>query len=313
LCPLCPCGSVWFNDGAMKKYADLSGDGGSNILGQVAQLKEDIASNLQPLRRRLAIGSGKGGVGKSTLTMLLALAMKEQGLRPVVLDADLNGPSQARLGGLSARIPLPGKKGLTVPTTSSGIGVVSMGTVVPESEQVDFASISQGDSYVWRATKEFSVLSDFLAGTDWSPFDTLLLDLPPGAERTFQYAEFLGPETAFLLVTIPSDVSRGVVRRSVAALSRTASPLLGYVENMKGYYCSSCGQLRPLFPDSAGVELGIPCLGGVPFDPELAALCDEGLSVEGQKGAAAWKAIEALCSDLVSRKDAKSAKSPERS
>ncbi|MEE8586038.1 MAG: P-loop NTPase [Acidobacteriota bacterium] len=282
----------------MKKYRDLAGDGGSNIVGQVIRLKEDIASSLQPLRHRLAVGSGKGGVGKSTLTMLLALALKDQGRRPVVLDADLNGPSQARLGGLSARVPVPGRRGLAVPLTADGIGVVSMGTVVPETEQVDFPSLSQGDSYVWRASKEFSVLSDFLARTDWSPFDTLLLDLPPGTERTFQYAEFLGPETAFLLVTIPSDVSRGVVRRSVAALSRTGSPLLGYVENMKGYYCSCCRRVRPLFPDSGQVDLGIPCLGSVPFDPDLAALCDQGLSLEGQKGSAAWKAIQALCDEV---------------
>lgn len=296
----------------MKKYEDLAGDGGSKIVEQVVRLKEDIASAMQPLRTRLAVGSGKGGVGKSTLTMLLALALKDQGQHPVVLDADLNGPSQARLAGLRTRVPIPGRKGLAVPLTSDGIGVVSMGTLVPESEQVEFPSLSQGDSYVWRATKEFSVLSDFLAGTDWSPFDTLLLDLPPGAERTFQYAEFLGPQTAFLLVTIPSDVSRGVVRRSIAALSRTASPVLGYVENMKGYYCPSCRQVRPLFPDSRRVELSIPCLGGVPFDPELAALCDQGLSLQGQKGSAGWRAVEAICGQVLGDFQAKAQRRTER-
>ena len=100
--------------------------------------------------------------------------------------------------------------------------------------------------------------------------DFLFVDLPPGAERTFQYAEFLGPEAAFVLVTLPTDLARGVVARSVAALSKTPNRLLGYIENMQGYYCADCRQVRPLFPDTGSVELGLPCLGSVPFDPGLA-------------------------------------------
>lgn len=275
----------------MKTYHDLEGDGGSNILQQVVELKEKIASKLEPIEMALAVGSGKGGVGKSTLTMLLAQALHSQGRQVAVLDADLNGPSQARLGGLKTNIPVPGRRGLVVPKTPDGVGVVSFGTLVPESQAIDFPSIAQGDSHTWRATKEFATLAEFLAGTDWEPFDTLLFDLPPGAERTFQYAEFLGPETRFLLVTLPSGVSRGVVRRSVAALRKTPNRLLGYVENMAGYYCAACGQVRPLFPQSDEVDIGLPCLGSVPFDPELARLCDQGLSPRAQENSPAWQSV----------------------
>ena len=107
-----------------------------------------------------------------------------------------------------------------------------------------------------------------------------MFDLPPGAERTVQYADFLGPRTSFLLVTIPSEVSRGVVARSVAALSKGPNRLLGYVENMSGYYCRDCNAIKPLFSDrgaSPRAGLGIPCLGTVPFDPELARHCDTGI------------------------------------
>ena len=287
----------------MKRYKDLPSDGGSDIIGQVVELKAKITDKLSPLRRRLAVGSGKGGVGKSTLTMMLALALKEDGWRPAVLDADLNGPSQARLGGLQRRTPLPGRHGLAVPLSSAGVGVLSMGTLVPESEAVDFPSIASGDSHTWRATKEFSVLADLLAGTDWTPFDVLLFDLPPGAERTFQYAEFLGPETEFVLVTIPSDLSRGVVSRSVAALRKTENRLLGYIENMKGYHCSRCGEVRPLFPVSEAVDLAIPRLGDIPFDPDLAALCDQGISWDGRRDSPAYRAVrrtvERLSADSV--------------
>ena len=103
----------------------------------------------------------------------------------------------------------------------------------------------------------------------------LMFDLPPGAERTVQYADFLGSRTSFVLVTIPSEVSRGVVARSVAALSKGPNRLLGYVENMSGYYCRDCNAIKPLF-DSRCSAAWHPCLGTVPFDPELARHCDRG-------------------------------------
>ena len=122
-----------------------------------------------------------------------------------------------------------------------------MGSMIPESESLEFESTAQGESHTWRATKEFALLGEILGSFEWGALDLLLFDLPPGAERTVQYADFLGPRTSFLLVTIPSEVSRGVVARSVAALSKGPNRLLGYVENMSGYYCRDCNAIRPLF------------------------------------------------------------------
>lgn len=277
----------------MKTYSQLVGDGGSDILGQVVALRQKIAERLTPIQRMFAIGSGKGGVGKSTLTMLLSQALLEEGRRPVIMDADLNGPTQARLAGLRVGPPMPGAGGLSVPRAASGVGVLSLGSYISEDQAVDFPSISSGDSYVWRATKEFSTLAEFLAATDWTPFDTLLLDLPPGAERTFQYAEFLGAQANFVLVTIPSAVSRGVVRRSAAALAKTEAPACGYIENMSGYFCSECGQVRPLFP-ACEDDLGLPCLGRVSFDPALAAACDRGLTAGDWVGSPSFQEIRGI-------------------
>ncbi|MBI2221031.1 MAG: P-loop NTPase [Acidobacteria bacterium] len=278
----------------MKHYHDIAGDGGSRILEQVAEQRDRITDGLAGVRHLVAVGSGKGGVGKSTLTRHLAGALRARGLRIAILDADFNGPSQARMAGIQGALFVPGSDKVPLPRTRDGIAVFSMGSLIPESEALEFESAARGESHTWRATKEFALLGEILGAFEWGALDLLLFDLPPGAERTVQYADFLGPRTSFLLVTIPSEVARGVVARSVAALSKRPNRLLGYVENMSGYYCRDCDAIKPLFAPSSGrgasprrpplralgapepSDLGIPCLGTVPFDPELARHCDEG-------------------------------------
>lgn len=261
----------------MKGYHDITGDGGSRILEQVAEQRTRISHGLAGVRHLVAVGSGKGGVGKSTLTLHLAGALRARGLRIAILDADFNGPSQARMAGVQGALFVPGRDRVALPRTSSGIGVFSMGSLVPESSALEFESTAQGQSHTWRATREFALLGEILGAFEWGELDLLMFDLPPGAERTVQYADFLGPRTAFVLVTIPSEVSRGVVARSVAALTKGPHRLLGYVENMSGYYCRDCDAIKPLFASAEPSVLAIPCLGTVPFDPELARHCDRGI------------------------------------
>ncbi len=282
----------------MKTYYDIVGDGGSDILEQVSEQQSRIRDNLADVRRMLAIASGKGGVGKSTLTMQLAAAFKARGDRVAILDADLNGPTQARLGGVTEIPMIPGRQGLAAPRSPAGISVVSLGSLFPESRSVEFESVASGDSHTWRATKEFSVLGDLLATVEWGTLDWLLLDLPPGAERTFQYAEYLGAQAAFVLVTIPSDLARGVVARSVASLGEAGARILGCVENMKGYYCPGCDTLQPLFPETGAVELGVPALGSVPFDPELSAICDRGETFPIDDERPTWRAIREVAARI---------------
>jgi ATP-binding protein involved in chromosome partitioning len=156
------------------------------------------------------------------------------------------------------------------------VGVISIGSAIPEGAALELPSVARGDSYTWRATQEFTFLFELLASVEWDELDLLLFDLPPGAERTAQYAEALGAETAFVLVTVPSALSQGVVGRSLAALEIAGVQPLGWVENMSGYYCPQCREVQPLFPEGSGAALPLRCLGRVPFDPELAALCDRG-------------------------------------
>jgi ATP-binding protein involved in chromosome partitioning len=285
----------------MKNYYDIVGDGGSGILEQVTARDAEIARRLAGVRHRVAIGSGKGGVGKSTLTMLLARTLRRQGARVAILDADLNGPSQARLAGLRDAPLVPVDGGFAMPRNHEGIGVISIGTMLPETQALKFDSVAGGSSHHWRTTREFSAMASLLAAVEWGPLDYLLIDLPPGAERTVQYAEFFGRDTAFVLVTIPSDLARGVVARSVAALGDMPNPVLGYVENMKGYYCADCDSVKPLFAGGGNVDLGLPCLGSVPFDPRLAAACDAGESLTEDPSHPSVAAVQAVAAALCGR------------
>jgi len=291
----------------VKRYQDIVGDGGSRVLEQVAEQRTRITDGLAGVRHLVAVGSGKGGVGKSTLTLHLAGALRARGLRIAILDADFNGPSQARMAGVERALFVPGTDRVALPRTRNGIAVFSMGSLIPESEALEFQSTAHGESHTWRATREFALLGEILGSFEWGALDLLMFDLPPGAERTVQYADFLGPRTSFLLVTIPSEVARGVVARSVAALSNGPNRLLGYVENMSGYYCRDCDAIKPLFvsPESFDTARGlpsgleIPCLGTVPFDPELARHCDRGLPLAEPADTPGGRALEHVAQHLL--------------
>jgi ATP-binding protein involved in chromosome partitioning len=284
----------------MKSYHDIAGDGGSNILEQVVEQKERIARALAGVKRRVAVGSGKGGVGKSTVTRALAAGLAARGFKIAVVDADFNGPTQARMTGLHGAVPVPGPEGIALPRSRDGVAVFSVGAFLPESEALEFASVSSGESHTWRATREFAALGEVLGSVAWGSLDLLLFDLPPGSERTAQFADFLGGETSFLLVTIPSAVARGVVARSIAALSGADNALLGYVENMSGYWCADCGGVKPLYPETKDdVVLDLPCLGRIPFDPALAFACDRGVAFADLPATAATRALSAFASRLA--------------
>ena len=296
----------------MKRYHDIVGDGGSRVLEQVAEQRARITDGLAGVRHLVAVGSGKGGVGKSTLTLHLAGALRARGLRVAILDADFNGPSQARMAGVQGAVfvPPPSPKGfgaaggsdkVALPRTRNGIAVFSMGSLIPESEALEFESAAHGESHTWRATKEFALLGEILRSFDWGTLDLLLFDLPPGAERTVQYADFLGSRVAFVLVTIPSAVARGVVARSVAALSKGPHRILGYVENMSGYFCRDCNAIKPLFDSNDFAGLQIPCLGTVPFDPELARQCDKGICLTELRETSVGRALDHVAQQLLDR------------
>lgn len=283
-----------------KNYHDLEGDVASGVLRQLGELGQSIADALRDVEHLVCVASGKGGVGKSTLTIGLAHALLARGRRVAVLDADFNGPSQAQMAGLTGAPWIPGPRGLEMPRSPSGLPVLSVGGLLAEAEPTEFDSVAADEGHVWRATREFAFLRQILSGVAWGSLDVLLLDLPPGAERTVHFAQALGPETRFVVATVPSDLARGVVGRSLTALAARGGEVLGVVENMAGYWCAECREVRPLFPESTR-PLDAPLLGRLPFDPELARLCDRGWTLDGFRALGTAEAWEDVADALVER------------
>ena len=254
----------------MKRYRDIAGDGGSNIVGQVEAQQARLTTRLRDVRAIVAVVSGKGGVGKSSVTANLAAACAHAGDRVGVLDADLNGPTMAKMLGVRGAPLVVGAGGVTPPAGALGIRVMSMDLLLADdATPLTWEAPTQAEAHTWRGSMEANALREFLADTDWGALDVLLVDLPPGTDRLATITGLLPALSGTVVVTIPSDVSSLVVRKSITVARQGSAPVLGVIENMAG-----------LFPGAGGEQLaaesGVPFLGRVPFDPLLAAAADRG-------------------------------------
>ncbi len=254
----------------MKRYKDIAGDGGSDIVGQVQEQQSRLADRLRGIRYLVAVVSGKGGVGKSSLCAALACCWALDGWRVGVLDTDLHGPSMAKILGVRGGQLTIGEEGVIPPQTPLGIKVMSMDLLLPsDAAPLTWVAPTQQEAHTWRGTTEANAIREFLADTVWGNLDVLVLDLPPGTDRLSTVVGLLPGLIAALIVTIPSEVSQLVVRRSLTAAGQGSARLLGLVENMAGLFPG---------PDAEAMarEAAVPFLGRVPFDRELAAAADEG-------------------------------------
>jgi ATP-binding protein involved in chromosome partitioning len=265
----------------VKGYRDIAGDGGSNIVEQVVAQQARLAARMAPIGASVAVVSGKGGVGKSSVTANLAGALVGRGLRVGVLDADLNGPSIGKMLGVRGQTLRVEPDGVHPAVSAEGIRVLSMDLLLPgDDTPVVWDAPTQAEAHTWRGTMEGTALREFLADTAWGALDVLLIDLPPGADRLPTLLDLLPGLTGAVVVTIPSGVSHLVVRRAMTLARERGARLLGLVENMAGYVCPTCGTVGPLFEgpgaEALAAQHGLPFLGRVPFDPRLAAAADRG-------------------------------------
>lgn len=285
----------------MKTYKDISGDGGSNIVGQVTEQANRVKSRMASVRHIIAVMSGKGGVGKSSLTVNLAAALALQDQAVGILDADINGPSIAKMTGVKGQILQQGENGIIPPSAALNIKVMSMDLFLPDdSTPVLWNAPTQKDAYTWRGMIEAAALREFLSDTEWGVLDFLLIDLPPGADKLPNLADLLPQLAGAIVVTIPSGVSRLVVGKSIRmAKELLNTPVIGLAENMSAYICSHCGKEEALFPpgeaEEIAIEHNIPFLGKIPFDPRLALAADEGrLFTQEHRDTPAARAIEEI-------------------
>ena len=264
----------------MKSYKELPNDAGSNIIGQVTAQVNRIQQRLASVKHTVAVMSGKGGVGKSSLTANLATALTLNGNAVGVVDADINGPTLAKMMGVRNATLEYTPAGVKPAITALGTKLISMDLLLAEDDApVLWNAHSQKDAFTWRSTMEVGALREFIADTEWGALDYLLLDLPPGTDRLPNVAELIPNLGGVVVVTIPSEVSRLIVKKSVTmARDILKVPIIGVVENMAAYICQHCGEEGPLFsmggtPDEAFQQT---LLGSIPFDPRLSHANDNG-------------------------------------
>jgi ATP-binding protein involved in chromosome partitioning len=257
------------------------------------------------IRHKVAILSGKGGVGKSTLTSNLAAVLAQDGARVAAVDADLNGPALAKMLGVRGAPLRIGPDGAEPPRGALGIKVLSMDHLLPRDEiPLQWKAHNQDGNFVWRASAEAAALREFLSDTAWGQLDFLVIDLPPGTDKVSLLAGLLPEIAAAIVVTIPTEISQRTVRKSITmATELWGASAVTVVENMAAYRCSHCGHEEILFrgPDSAAMarELGVSFLGRVPFDPRLATAADRGAPyVEQEPGTPCAAALRAVATAL---------------
>jgi ATP-binding protein involved in chromosome partitioning len=263
----------------LRTYRELTGEDRSGLGAQVDAQHARIASRLASVRNVVAVMSGKGGVGKSFVTAGLAAGLARAGRATGVLDADLHGPTVARMLGASAGRLAVADDGVAPATGVGGLRVMSSDLLLAEGMPLQWQEPDRF-RHVWRGTLEAGMLREFLSDVKWGALDVLLVDLPPGRDRLDALVELLPRLPGVVVVTIPSEASFRSVRRSVAAAREAGLPIYGVIENMAGYRCAGCAADGPLFRGDAGERLareaGAPLLARVPFDPRAQDAVDAG-------------------------------------
>jgi Mrp family chromosome partitioning ATPase len=240
-----------------------------NIDDVAIEFVEAKPSELNDVKQIIAIMSGKGGVGKSLVTSLLAIALKRQGKEVGILDADITGPSIPRMFGLDSHI-LGSETGLFPVVSDSGIEVMSMNLLLPQEDS----------AVIWRAPLLSKAISQFWTDVLWGKLDYLLIDLPPGtADAPLTVMQSL-PVNGVIIVSTPQGLVEMIVKKAINMAQTMNKPILGIVENMSYFYVPEIKKKFEIFGESKGEALAkvaqAPLLGQLPIDPELARLCDNG-------------------------------------
>ena len=237
---------------------------------QASEEQKNLKDRMGKIRHKIAVISGKGGVGKSTVTVNLAVAFAQKGNKVGILDADLHGPSVPRLLGLEGQRVKTGPPGAFPVDGPLGIKVMSIDFFLPEEAPT-----------IWRGPLKMKAISQFLSDIVWGELDFLFIDLPPGTgDEPLSIAQLLPEMDGVVIVTMPSELSSAVVKRAITFAERLNMPIIGVVENMSGFVCPHCGQKTEIFRSGGGKrmaeEAGVPFLGSIPIDPKVGVDSDKG-------------------------------------
>ncbi len=239
----------------------------SSVRPHVNQHKELI---LPGVKNTVAVASGKGGVGKSTVAVNLAVALAQEGAAVGLVDADVYGPSIPLMFGVNERPAISNNK--LVPLERHGVKIMSIGFLVDPMQAV-----------IWRGPMASGAVKQFMSDVEWGNLDYLIFDLPPGTGDIQLTLVQTIPLTGAVIVTTPQDVALADARKGLVMFNKVNVPVLGIVENMSYYICSHCGQRENIFDTGGGVrtaeELGVPFLGEIPIHTSIRVGGDKGVPI----------------------------------
>lgn len=239
----------------------------------LAKQDAQIAERLKHIKHKVFVMSGKGGVGKSSVTVNLAAALAEKGYRVGILDVDMHGPSVPNLLGLGSGIEMDETNSMIPAAYSERLHVISMDSFLQDRDQ----------AILWRGPKKSSAIRQFLSDVGWGELDFLVIDSPPGTGDEHMTVLKTIPDAECVVVTTPQEISLADVRKAINFLQHAESTVLGVVENMSGLECPHCHKEIDLFKKGGGEELArhydIPFLGAIPLDPATVVAADQGKPV----------------------------------
>jgi len=233
--------------------------------------KSGITKVLRPeIKHVIAVASGKGGVGKSSITALLAVGARREGFKVGILDADITGPSIPKMFGLKAQKG----RGFNPPESKTGLKIISLNLFLPNED----------DPVIWRGPLIGGAIKQFWGDVDWGELDYLFIDLPPGTADAPLTVMQIIPLDGMVLVSSPQDLAVMVVKKALKMAGMMNVPVLGLVENMSYLTCPHCGTKTEIFGPSKAQDVsaatGVPLIAILPVDPKLAEYCDRGIVEE---------------------------------
>jgi len=232
-----------------------------------AQVRQRMAS----IKHKILVLSGKGGVGKSTVAVNLAVSLALAGKPTGLLDIDIHGPSVPKILSLEGEGVVPGQDGMLPVRMGENLKVMSIGFLLPSGD----------DAVIWRGPRKYHTIKQFLKDVEWGDLDFLIVDSPPGTgDEPLAIAQLLENADGALVVTTPQDVALSDVRRGITFCRSLNLPVLGVIENMSGFVCPKCGERTDIFRSGGGekmaTEMKVPFLGRIPIDPQIVEACDSG-------------------------------------
>ena len=257
-----------------------------------------LKDNMAKIKHKVIVMSGKGGVGKSTVAVNLAVSLAEKKFKTGLLDIDVHGPSVPKLLGVEDKMAAgSGEKTILPVKYNDYLSVMSVGFLMPDRDQ----------AVVWRGPLKYGVIKQFLTDVLWGDLDYLIVDSPPGTgDEPLSVCQLIENSDGAVIVTTPQDVALVDVRKSVTFCRQLKMPVIGVVENMSGFVCPHCGEMTEIFKTGGGKnmahDMDVPYLGSIPLEPRIVESGDDGtlhLSAASAQGTKAQLSFISIVDNII--------------